>query len=136
MRTHTRRKQIGACEGDARGNVTLEDVLFLRRSQKSFEARITSGAAGKLANFLLLTLLSSIFVVAAQAQQSSSEDDEDLIKPTRPGVANSAEFQKPGVLQIDYGYDGNFLAKEVRSQQTAPLTVRFAPAERLLFPRI
>jgi len=110
----------------------LEDVLFLRPSQESLEARTTSRAAGKLTNLLLLILLSSIFVVAARAQQSSSEDDEDLIKPTRPGVANPAEFQKPGVLQIDYGYDGNFRAEEFRSQQTAPLTVRFAPAERLL----
>ncbi len=37
------------------------------------------------------------------------------------------------MLQIEYGYDGNFRADEFRSQQTAPLTVRFAPNERLLF---
>src|SRR5215204_7337502 len=110
----------------------LEDVLFLRPSQESLEARTTSRAAGKLTNLLLLILLSSIFVTAARAQQPPGEDDEDLIKPTRPGIANPAEFQKPGVLQIEYGYDGNFRAEEFRSQQTAPLTVRFALAERLL----
>ncbi len=69
---------------------------------------------------------------ASSVRQSSDDEDEDLIKPSRPGIANPAEFQKPGVLQIEYGYDGNFRADEFRSQQTAPLTVRFAPHERLL----
>ena len=60
------------------------------------------------------------------------QPDDDLIKPSRPSVANPAEFQKPGVLQIEFGYDGNFKADKFRSQHTAPLTVRFAPVERLL----
>ncbi len=38
-----------------------------------------------------------VFVINACAQQSSEE--EKLIEPSRPTVANSAEFQKPGVLQ-------------------------------------
>lgn len=64
--------------------------------------------------------------------QKSSDEEDELIKPSRPGAANPAEFQKPGVLQIEYGYDGNFSADEFQSQQTAPLTVRFSPFERLL----
>jgi hypothetical protein len=69
----------------------------------------------------------------APGRQSSSDDEEDLIEPSRPTIANAAEFQKPGVLQIEYGYDGNFRSDEFRSQQSAPLTIRFAPFERLLF---
>ena len=33
---------------------------------------------------------------APSVRQSSSEEDEDLIKPSRPGIANPAEFQKTG----------------------------------------
>jgi len=36
------------------------------------------------------------------------------------------------VLQIEYGYDGNFRGDQFRSQQAAPLTFRFAPVERVL----
>jgi hypothetical protein len=70
--------------------------------------------------------------VKPAAEQSSNEEDEELIEPSRPTIANSAEFQKPGVLQIEYGYDGNFRSDEFSSQQTAPLTLRFAASERVL----
>lgn len=63
--------------------------------------------------------------------QSQSEEEE-FIKPSRPGVANPAEIQKAGVLQVEYGYDGNFRAAEFRSEQTAPLTLRFAASSRVL----
>lgn len=72
-----------------------------------------------------------IFAANITAQQSS--DEEKYIEPSRPTVANSAEFQKPGVLQVEYGYDGIFRGEDFRSQQTAPLTVRFAASKRLLF---
>ena len=65
------------------------------------------------------------------AQQSASEE-EDFIKPSRPGVALPAEIQKAGVLQLEYGYDGNFHAEEFRKDQSAPLTFRFAASGRLL----
>ncbi len=110
----------------------LENRLFFQPSLKILEIGKTTETVEKLTNFLRLILFLSIFAVAAHAQQSSSEEDEDLIKPSRPTIANSAEFQKPGVLQIEYGYDGNFHAAEFRSQQTAPFTVRFAPVERIL----
>jgi hypothetical protein len=65
-------------------------------------------------------------------QQSGAEEEEEFIKPARPGVANPAEPHQPGVLQVEYGYDGNFRAEEFRSQQTAPLALRFAASSRLL----
>ncbi len=70
---------------------------------------------------------------SATSHQSSDEEEEEFIEPSRPNVANSAEFQKPGVLQIEYGYDGNFRGEDFRSQQSAPLTLRFAASKRVLF---
>ncbi|MDQ3713461.1 MAG: hypothetical protein M3388_14735 [Acidobacteriota bacterium] len=80
-----------------------------------------------------LTTILLIFVGVADAQQSSDDEEEKFIKPSRPNVANPAEFQKPGVLQVEYGYDANFRGEDFRWQQTAPLTVRFAAGKRLLF---
>ena len=69
-------------------------------------------------------------VVAAATQ--SGQEEEEFIKPSRPGVANPAEIQKAGVLQLEFGYDANFRAEEFRSQQSAALTLRFAASSRLL----
>lgn len=66
----------------------------------------------------------------ARAEEQDAEDE--FIKPSRPGVAAPAEIQKPGVLQLEFGYDANFRAEEFRTQQSAPLTLRFAAARRLL----
>jgi hypothetical protein len=68
---------------------------------------------------------------AARAAQQQ-EEEEEFIKPARPGVANPAEIQKAGVLQVEFGYDGLFRSDEFRSQHTAPLSLRFAATERLL----
>ena len=68
----------------------------------------------------------------AQSAQSGGEEEEEFIKPSRPSVANPAEIQKAGVLQLEYGYDGNFRAAEFRAEQSAPLSLRFAAGSRLL----
>lgn len=88
-----------------------------------------------------------IFTVMANSQQTirrnnnsftspsirqQTEEDEDFIKPARPSVANPAEIQKRGVLQIEFGYDSNFRASDFRFQQSAPLNIRFAAHSRLL----
>lgn len=79
-------------------------------------------------------VLSSIPVTDSLMQSGSqkSEGEEEFIKPSRPTLANPAEFQKPGVLQIEYGYDANFRAREFRTSQSAPLALRFAATSRLL----
>jgi hypothetical protein len=69
---------------------------------------------------------------APSRQSGSQQEEEEFIKPSRPTVANPAEIQKPGVLQIEYGYDASFRAEEFRTQQTLPLTLRFAASSRLL----
>jgi Putative MetA-pathway of phenol degradation len=100
----------------------------------------------------LVSLCASIFMLAAASinaqqavfpltdtlpsssapEQQSGGEEEEFIKPARPGAANPAEPHKAGVLQVEYGYDANFRAAEFRSQQAAPLALRFAASSRLL----
>jgi hypothetical protein len=83
--------------------------------------------------FLLPLAAWLLFAPAVKAQTDKTPaDEDDFIKPTRPGIANPAEIQKPGVLQIEFGYDGNFRAAEFRREQTVPLNLRFAATSRLL----
>ena len=67
----------------------------------------------------------------SHAQQTQGEEEE-IIKPSRPDLADPAEFQRPGVLQVEYGFDAAFRAEEFRDQLRAPLTLRFAASRRLL----
>ena len=68
----------------------------------------------------------------APPQQAGAPEEEEFIKPSRPSLANPAEIQKAGVLQVDYGYDANFRSRELRTEQSAPLALRFAATSRLL----
>jgi hypothetical protein len=103
----------------------------------------------RLSSLLLFALLLLATVSSLHAQQLSAapttdalpsvyapavqqSEEEDFIKPARPGVAAPAEIQKPGVLQLEFGYDANFRARDFRTQQTLPLALRFAAASRVL----
>jgi hypothetical protein len=68
----------------------------------------------------------------ASPQAAGAPEEEEFIKPSRPGLANPAEIQKAGVLQVEYGYDANFHSRELRTEQSAPLALRFAATSRLL----
>ncbi|HEX8493974.1 MAG TPA: transporter [Pyrinomonadaceae bacterium] len=70
--------------------------------------------------------------LSSSAQPAQSSEEEEFIKPARPGVANPAEIHKPGVLQLEYGYDANFRSSEFRTEQTLPLALRFAASSRIL----
>ena len=80
----------------------------------------------------LIIILASTIFVCAQSSSAQSSDEPDFIVPSRPTVSNPAEFQKPGVLQLEFGYNGNFRAADFKSQQDAPLGLRFAVSRRLL----
>ena len=80
---------------------------------------------------LLLTLLGDSGT-KAQAQDQSAPDEPDFIVPSRPTVSNPAEFQRPGVLQLEFGYSANFHAPGVSTEQDLPLALRFAVSRRLL----
>ena len=86
-----------------------------------------------LTTFIFLTL-SAIGVNAQTATPSPTpEDDEpEFIVPARPTVSNPAEFQKPGVLQLEFGYNGYYRSSDFKSQHDAPLALRFAVNRRIL----
>jgi Putative MetA-pathway of phenol degradation len=71
-----------------------------------------------LTRLLTLALLLAVECVAGRAQtQSGTNDDEpDFIVPARPTVSNPAEFQRPGVLELDT--DSPFSQKEGGARQT------------------
>jgi hypothetical protein len=81
--------------------------------------------------FLLASALGG-FAAKVQAQGQSAPDEPDFIVPSRPTVSNPAEFQKPGVLQLEVGYNANFHAPSIHLQQDMPLALRFAVSKRLL----
>jgi outer membrane putative beta-barrel porin/alpha-amylase len=64
--------------------------------------------------------------------QAQDQSDPDFIVPARPTVSNPAEFQKPGVLQLEVGYNANFRAPGTHLQQDMPLALRFAVSRRVL----
>lgn len=85
------------------------------------------------ARVLLLFFIALISAFVCSAQNSSQTNNEpDFIVPARPTVSNPAEFQRPGVLQIEYGYNANFHASGVSTEQDTPLALRFAVTRRLL----
>src|ERR1043166_2805877 len=64
--------------------------------------------------------------------QAQDQSGPDFIVPARPTVSNPAEFQKPGVLQLEVGYNANFRAPGIHLQQDMPLAQRFAVSRRVL----
>lgn len=63
------------------------------------------------------------------------KDLEDIlrIRHRRPSVSNPADFNTPGLLQVEYGYGGYFRGNGFRSQQAGNLTVTYAATERIGF---
>lgn len=78
----------------------------------------------KSIKLLPIILLFSLIVCA-------QDEEEDYISPVRPTVSDSAEIQKKGVLQIEFGGDFDFRAPEFRNKQSAPLGVYYAVNKRL-----
>lgn len=98
-------------------------------SQTSHSA---AGAGCRLLLLLAGTLTLSL-CARAQMPRPTPADDTDFIVPARPTVSNPAEFQRPGVLQMELGFNGNWRAPGDVSEQDAPLALRFAITRRLLF---
>lgn len=92
----------------------------------------TKRVAARLFIFALL-LAAACGAAFAQTHGETNDDDEpDFIVPARPTVSNPAEFQRPGVLQLEYGFNGNWRAPGGASEQDTPLALRFAVSRRLL----
>jgi hypothetical protein len=101
----------------------------------------------KLTGYLIIALLFLASALTANGQQAlssipvtdalrnkaqPSQSEEEFTKPSRPSVANPAEIQKAGVLQLEYGYDALFRAAEFRTEQSLPVALRFAASSRVL----
>jgi len=85
-------------------------------------------------SLLALALTFSLVCFAQNSNQSvvGKDNQPDFIVPSRPTVSNPAEFQKPGVLQLEFGFNSNFHAPEDGSQEDFPLALRFAASRRVL----
>jgi hypothetical protein len=92
---------------------------------------LTKRVAARLFIFALL-LAAGCGAAVAQTQTGTNDEEPDFIEPARPTVSNPAEFQRPGVLQLEYGFNGNWRAPGGASEQDTPLALRFAVSRRLL----
>jgi hypothetical protein len=116
-----------------RSLITLALALCWHSSAR---AQQTSDARASLLNDVAVT--DSLAAVSAPGKDAAAKPtptpsgEEDFIKPTRPTVAKPAEIQKPGVLQVEFGYDGNFRSDQFRDEHTLPLSLSFAASSRLL----
>jgi hypothetical protein len=78
-----------------------------------FRLRLYATPIARLLAWMPALLLAGGLVAEVQAQDQSAPDEPDFIVPSRPTVSNPAEFQKPGVLQLEVGYNANFGAPGV-----------------------
>jgi hypothetical protein len=102
---------------------------------ENFRLRLDARRISRLllwAQALVLAGTLGDFAAKVQAQNQSASDEPDFIVPSRPTVSNPAEFQKPGVLQLEIGYNANFRGPGFNLQQDLPLALRFAVSRRLL----
>jgi hypothetical protein len=102
------------------------------RAQQSYPAHVSSLNDVPVTDSLTPVVKRGRDAPRRAPKVSEDSEEEEFIKPSRPTVANPAEIQKRGVLQVEYGYDGNFRSEEFRAEHTAPLSLRFAASGRLL----
>lgn len=97
------------------------------------DASLKRVAARMLLSALLLAAACGMCMAqTAQTSQQADEDEPDFIVPARPTASNPAEFQRPGVLQLEYGFNGNWRAAGGASEEDTPLALRLAVSRRLL----
>src|SRR5690242_20158399 len=85
------------------------DALAYPRTNQMGNNQMANRIINKLRLACLCPVLALCCTVISFAQTTASAEP-DFIVPARPTVSNPAEFQKPGVLQIEYGYNANFHA--------------------------
>jgi hypothetical protein len=87
-----------------------------------------------MSRVILLIIFACVpIIVNAQTVSPTPDDEPDFIVPARPTVSNPAQFQQPGVLQLEVGYSANFISRgNFNVQQDVPLALRFAVSKRIL----
>lgn len=71
---------------------------------------------------------------AASVQQddgNQTETETTKIRRKRRRAARPAEYQGAGVLQVEYGYNGNFKAKDSPDSQSVTFSLNFAATDKL-----
>ena len=101
----------------------------------------------KMKLWLSALLLITVQVVAQQPQppssatattqsqnspQTGAAGDPSNFKSRRRRASKDAEFQGAGVLQLDYGYNGDFNARQTQAMQAATVNLNFALTDSLL----
>jgi len=66
------------------------------------------------------------------SSQTGAADDPSNFKSRRRRTSKAAEFQGAGVLQLDYGYNGDFHARQTQDMQAATINLNFALTDSLL----
>jgi hypothetical protein len=128
-----RRSQAGAFAGLLVAIAFTLCCLSSAQAQQSYPAHVSSLKDVPVTDSLAAASAAAEARRAAAAPAAEGEsEEEEFIKPDRPTVSSSAEFQKPGVLQVEYGYDGLFRSGEFRAEHTLPLSLRFAASSLLL----
>ncbi len=100
-----------------------------------------------LAGMIILAVLAAAGETQAQAptptplpkKESETKKIEQAVeeifrvKPRRSSVSNPADFNTPGVFQIEYGYGGYYRGRDFLAQHVGTLTVSYAATERIGF---
>jgi hypothetical protein len=102
------------------------------RGKGIHQNRVGYHVFGSVIFVFAITCLIQTVTSNAQHSSSSPPGKDDFIVPSRPTVSQPANIQKKGVLQLEFGLYAGFDAKKFRTQQTTPLTLRFAALSRLL----
>jgi hypothetical protein len=72
-------------------------------------------------------------IIAVQADGETDDAGETMpIRRKHSRVSRPAEFQGPGILQLEFGYDGNFRSSDLRADQSGSLALSFPVTEWLL----
>jgi hypothetical protein len=61
----------------------------------------------------------------------ASDDDPDGVPRRQSKLSRPAEFEGPGLLQLELGYDGDFHSRTLRRDATGTLTALFNASKRL-----
>lgn len=68
-----------------------------------------------------------------QSQTPAPQTEDDYVfKSRKRRVSKPAEFQGAGVLQLDYGYSGDFRARDASAAQSLTVNLNFAVTDHLL----
>lgn len=127
-----------------------ESIILLRTMQHGFARLVTSMMRCRPLSQALdafrvvvgVVTLSALIVGGSEAlaqsspppstQSASSDDDSVQASRRRRRASKPAEVQAAHVLQVEYGYGGDFLSRDVAAAQAFTLSLNYSATPRLL----